>query len=869
MKIVYKVVGGFMLANLLSGCGGSDAKDEVPKITLTASAAVKEKRTITISATASDDKSVSGYDWQQLSGPPLVLAQTKTAAVSVTAPAVDSDATALLRLTVTDSGGQTAQSDVTISITNNKMPVVTVTNSSNPEKSTVQLKATASDSDGSISSFSWKQTSGPTVQLTGADTATASFVAPAVANDTQLTFSFQATDDDKESSTASGTVTVTQKFVSYTISATAPANSFANASGVFVVGGTQSTIKTNAQGEFSTTFKLDDDQPAPDLAHVTVTSATVTGLEYALFIRDFLPAPAVVSTANEIAAAQAGKSLVVSEASTALFALIKQSNNGAVPTTLADFILLEKTIDADEMLESAAVAKIVAQGSVALPPNTTLLQLLANDTAYSAFVTAIEKADPGSVSRSITAILTEQNSKLALTAAEIPSVFYQTWPTGERFFSYGGFVYQFNTDGTGLRSDATSANLGSPQPTDRFSWRIVDGELELVFAADSGGTALVFLDDPRVQTLGAATIKRLQDNRISQVEVRWRDVKSQLKRILDGAKIDTFRATVQTSYDILPIQLSDGILDPGPLLESTTANILLKSGGGSNALAFTDKEISGNAFNLVHQYTAAAVLTSAPLAQQNSYQMDLLEFNAGGVGVGLLSQMSFSWNIDASGKLVITFADGTKAEAIKIDEGYGSKSSLTTLFDSNNKLQRQEINWMVNRDKASLAGFKLNNQENLYWQAMLGTWKKECWYGNQLYLACGTALSRYFGFQFTSDNSYQELGTSAAGRTSSVGRAWRTSADGNTFEINRTNTCTGCAERPRIWWPIKLENIGGKRRVWLLEAQYWVSPATTVFPFRITVYDELPKTTPDAPALLTAAERRLVLQPSQSSVASN
>lgn len=66
----------------------------------------------------------------------------------------------------------------------------------------------SSDSDGSIASYVWAQTAGtPTVTLENADTATASFTAPDVTADSDLTF--QLTVTDNEGATATATVVVT------------------------------------------------------------------------------------------------------------------------------------------------------------------------------------------------------------------------------------------------------------------------------------------------------------------------------------------------------------------------------------------------------------------------------------------------------------------------------------------------------------------------------------------------------------------------------------------------------------------------------------------------------------------------------------
>jgi chitinase len=73
---------------------------------------------------------------------------------------------------------------------------------------TVTLNGTASsDPDGSIASYSWTQTQGTGVTLTGANTAQPTFDAPTVTSSTNLRFSLVVTDNRGANSTAS-TVTI-------------------------------------------------------------------------------------------------------------------------------------------------------------------------------------------------------------------------------------------------------------------------------------------------------------------------------------------------------------------------------------------------------------------------------------------------------------------------------------------------------------------------------------------------------------------------------------------------------------------------------------------------------------------------------------
>lgn len=71
------------------------------------------------------------------------------------------------------------------------------------EKAAVTLGGVVSDPGGAaITGYQWTQTLGPTVELTGADTATPRFTAPGVAADTVLEFQLVATNDQGKSSAA-------------------------------------------------------------------------------------------------------------------------------------------------------------------------------------------------------------------------------------------------------------------------------------------------------------------------------------------------------------------------------------------------------------------------------------------------------------------------------------------------------------------------------------------------------------------------------------------------------------------------------------------------------------------------------------------
>lgn len=146
---------------------------------------------------------IATYMWTQLSGPSAALSGGDTASPSFTAPS--SSGVLTFQLTVADAFGSTASD--TVDVTVNAAPVANAgADQSVVAGAAVGLDGSASsDSDGSIVSYAWVQTSGTTVALTNADTATPNFTAPNVAG----TLVFQLTVTDNDGATASDSVAVT------------------------------------------------------------------------------------------------------------------------------------------------------------------------------------------------------------------------------------------------------------------------------------------------------------------------------------------------------------------------------------------------------------------------------------------------------------------------------------------------------------------------------------------------------------------------------------------------------------------------------------------------------------------------------------
>ena|GEM_PF-1233178 len=181
--------------------------------------------TLSGSSSTDADGDTLTYAWAQTFGQAVVLATPNAVAASFTAPRPSggADTTPLtFRLTVNDGYASHADSMVVTATRRNQAPTADAGAAQEvDEGDSVTLSgAGSSDPEGRALSYAWVQSAGPTVELTGADGHTPTFVAPLLdlggANETEnVTFTLTVTDSksanhcgDTESDESTVTVTI-------------------------------------------------------------------------------------------------------------------------------------------------------------------------------------------------------------------------------------------------------------------------------------------------------------------------------------------------------------------------------------------------------------------------------------------------------------------------------------------------------------------------------------------------------------------------------------------------------------------------------------------------------------------------------------
>jgi hypothetical protein len=196
---------------------------------------------------------------------------------------------------------------------------------------------------------------------------------------------------------------------------------------------------------------------------------------------------------------------------TALFVLLGEANGGETPDTLEELQDAERSVEATEILELAAVIKLVVDGGFALPndpstgePYETIISFLADaevdvdgDTPVENFIAANDTA----IQTAVEEILADNDIVPAFTTEGIPDRYYSLVPAQAGFLSRYGRAYDFadSPAQTGEIRAVTSGGTGVIYEG-HYNWEVVNGKLSLDWTVEPIDSYFAF-QDPTELTL--------------------------------------------------------------------------------------------------------------------------------------------------------------------------------------------------------------------------------------------------------------------------------------------------------------------------------------------------------------------------------
>ena len=166
---------------------GSVASDSVsiihqnspPQISLINNHNAVPGSTVQLAVDATDsDGSIQSYRWEQISGEIVALRGQDTSEVSFVMPSLSSLTDIVIEVIVSDNKDLQSSESVRVAYANSS-PTVEITS---PEvvapKGLVEIIGNFEDRDGTVENYSWQQTGGVTLDLSGRDSKILSFIAP-------------------------------------------------------------------------------------------------------------------------------------------------------------------------------------------------------------------------------------------------------------------------------------------------------------------------------------------------------------------------------------------------------------------------------------------------------------------------------------------------------------------------------------------------------------------------------------------------------------------------------------------------------------------------------------------------------------------
>ncbi|MCH1930725.1 Ig-like domain-containing protein [Shewanella sp. A25] len=428
----------------------------------------------------------------------------------------------------------------------------------------------------------------------------------------------------------------------------------------------------------------------------------------------------------------------VTNITSARYILAKEANGGEEITSDGQLTQLEKSIDATQLIEIAAVIKVILDNpDYALPDGfTDVLEFVSNSEAYNTFVDQVtaENPDDNALTQAITAISQDPDLAQGFTSNTLASSYILATATAPGFLSKGGDLMELKANAKGAFTNSYGQKT--------FNWTLADGTLTLTF--DSPVKEYGFYDVYSVLT------KEQADQYVKEYGV-WqvggtKSIKGQsYSRLVDGNQIDT--VSVSSTYDVAydDIYLNGIKVDLAMIVdEHYTEQQLMRDGDAAIPLPIVDADM----------LESWAVPTLYESSYGLTYNGDLLEFSADGTGNAVLSNRTFTWSL-ANNTVTVTFSDKTKLIAQKLD-GIGELSALSLkTFDENGSQIAFSYEFSTWHDdiNSNLNASNLVSSENHFWTTFVNGWMARYWKNGVFDYVAGSG----FGFDFNADGTVETI----------------------------------------------------------------------------------------------------------------
>ncbi|AIY67389.1 carboxypeptidase-like regulatory domain-containing protein [Pseudoalteromonas piratica] len=286
-------------------------------------------------------------------------------------------------------------------IVQNIAPSVSLTNQTVIEKSEVIISASASDTDGTIQSYQWQQTSGINVELSNTTGNQLTFSAPSIVEKTELTFKVTVADDDGAQTSESITLTIEPNIIaSFTLSGEiTTGKAIANANITAQLGDLQFTTQSNEVGSYQLNINVDDDYQDKLLTLSATGSSTNSVIKLVSELGNIDDVVELAESHENKLSTDEHIGLKLSHFSTVVAALMVQQNSNQALANVEQYQLALNNLNFGIVKTYAAMNKYLIDNIIDLPTELVpdnfenTYQLFTNKQAISSLFYAFNNYD--------------------------------------------------------------------------------------------------------------------------------------------------------------------------------------------------------------------------------------------------------------------------------------------------------------------------------------------------------------------------------------------------------------------------------------------------------------------------------------------
>lgn len=323
------------------------------------------------------------------------------------------------------------------------------------EQEALTLNATASDSDGSIASYSWSHDASFEFTSSGLNTAEATFTSPDITEDVTVKFTVTVTDDDGATASSTQEVLIKRKVSNVTITGIVTDEPIAKAELEIVVGSESFNVQAGDNGRYTAVLNIDESS-AKKLVRVKAKGLDTLnpGVE---FVSQLSSVEKLLAQAGDDKTLDSNDNFGVNitNVTTAEFALL--TRDGKEPASEAELNSALLNVDADEKIQLATLIKIIVDNpGYSLPEGVNnTLELVTNEQVAKQFEEEVTEKDPEIIEKTKKEIK-EDDDLVTGAQGTLEGEYIINSP---RYHSNTAFHLSLMADGSGQFSSNTSSAI--------------------------------------------------------------------------------------------------------------------------------------------------------------------------------------------------------------------------------------------------------------------------------------------------------------------------------------------------------------------------------------------------------------------------